>query len=214
MKNYFIKKGYSYNPNPVQYQDTAENALIYQVDVYRYAAQKILELELKRVLDVGCGLGLKLEKYILPTGAEITGVDLDETIKVCMSQHSFGHWVADNIECPHADLGQFFDLIICADVIEHLHNPDILFQYFKRWSSKDTKIILSTPERNLRRGSDHMGPPGNGAHVREWNAEEFQQYVQSQQLTIEDHRIVELATGMKCCQMIICSWLAKGKATD
>lgn len=38
----------------------------------------------------------------------------------------------------------------------------------------------------------HMGTPGNSTHVREWNGKEFQQYVESHKLNIEDHCIVEL----------------------
>ena len=163
-------------------------------------------MNLTTVLDIGCGYGLKLEKYILPTGAAITGVDRRDSIEFCMKRHAFGQWFVDDIENPDTDLRTPFDFIICADVIEHLHDPDTLFDYFRRWSHSNTRILLSTPERDLRRAPDDMGLPGNLAHVREWNGEEFQQYLRLQQLNIEDYRIVELKAGMKTCQLVLCSW--------
>lgn len=167
MKTYFIKYGYQCNLKPVQYQDTGEDAQIYQVDVYRYAADLISKLGLATVLDVGCGLGVKLKKFILPTGTAITGVGERDAIEFCKKQHKFGRWFVDDIENSYADLGSPFDFIICADVIEHLLDPDNLFSYFRRWSYPKTRILLSTPERDLRRGIDEMGPPGNRTHIRE-----------------------------------------------
>jgi SAM-dependent methyltransferase len=203
-RRYCVKRGYMCNLKPIQYQDTAENSLLYQVAAYQYAADHISNFD--TVLDVGCGCGLKLEKYILPTGAAITGVDTRDSIEFCAQKYAFGQWFVDDIERPVADFGTPFDFIICADVIEHLYDPDTLFNYFQRWSHSNTRMLISTPERDLRRGSDDMGPPANGAHVREWNSEEFQQYLRSQRLDIEDYRIVELTVGMKTCQLALCSW--------
>ncbi|MFC1575516.1 class I SAM-dependent methyltransferase [Gemmatimonadota bacterium] len=206
MKRYFIKRGYRRNRNPVQYQDSPEDALTYQIAVYRYAAQVIASQGFATVLDVGCGLGLKLGEFIVPTGASVTGVDARKTISICIERNAFGRWFADDIERPRADLGGPFDLIICADVIEHLRDPDTLFGYFRRWSHPKTHVLLSTPERDLRRGPDDMGPPGNPAHIREWNQEELRQYLESQGLTVLEHSIVELRTAMETCQLAFCSW--------
>ncbi len=206
MESYCIKTGYQCNLEPVEYDDTAEDSLIYQLDVYIYAAQQIAEHGYSRVLDVGCGCGMKLEKYIHPTGADITGVDGNHAISFCRENLNFGKWHIDNIEEPYADLGQPFDFIISADVVEHLIDPNTLFRYFRRWSHPETRMLISTPERDLRRGAEDMGPPGNGAHVREWSQDEFNRYLISRQLDVHHHKIVELKAGMACCQMALCSW--------
>ncbi|MFC1791945.1 hypothetical protein ACFL0I_05750, partial [Gemmatimonadota bacterium] len=73
-------------------------------------------------------------------------------------------------------------------------------------SHPKTHVLLSTPERDLRRGPDDMGPPGNPAHIREWNQEELRQYLESQGLTVLEHSIVELRTAMETCQLAFCSW--------
>lgn len=206
MKTYYIKPGYQCNLKPAVYQNSVEAALIYQLDVYRYAARLIEQQHITTVLDVGCGFGLKLREFISPTGAAIVGVDGPIPIDYCQKHLTFGRWFVDDVENPRADLGQYFDLIICADVIEHLIDPDTLFHYFRRWSHGTTRLVISTPERDLRRGLDHMGPPNNGAHVREWNQNEFSLYLTSHNLLIEDHCIVDLREGMKTCQLALCSW--------
>ena len=206
MNAYSIKPGYQINLQPKKYEDTFEDSDIYQVDVYCYAAEVVQRFACKRVLDVGCGVGNKLAKYLLPTGVDITGVDEKYGITLCRETHLFGNWVEDNIEEPSADLGGKFDFIISADVIEHLIDPDALLKYFKLWSNESTKILVSTPERDLRRGVNDLGPPGNGAHVREWNNREFISYLESRGLKVTENHIVELKSGMVCCQMVLCRW--------
>jgi hypothetical protein len=38
-------------------------------------------------------------------------------------------------------------------------------------------LVISTPERNRMRGEKDFGPPENTAHYREWNEQEFKEYV-------------------------------------
>ncbi len=209
MNTYYIKNGYRINDSPKVYVDSEEDALTYQVDVYRYAADILHKEELSSVLDVGCGLGLKLREFILPLGVRITGVDMRESIDVCWASHDFGRWICDDIEHPGPSLGEKFDLIISADVVEHLMNPDALFDYLRACSHPDTLMLISTPDRDLRRGVDDMGPPGNPAHVQEWNSPEFRCYLEARGLRIIEHRIVDLRQGMATCQLALCEWQDK-----
>ena len=206
MNTYCIKDGYRTNDNPKVYVDSEEDALTYQVDVYRYAADILVKEQLSSVLDVGCGLGLKLREFILPLNVSITGVDMRESIDACRASHDFGRWICDDIEHPGFSLEQKVDLIISADVVEHLINPDALFDYLRACSHPDTLMVISTPDRDLRRGVDDMGPPGNPAHVREWNSLEFKCYLETRGLRIIQHRIVNLRQGMATCQLALCEW--------
>ena len=206
VKKYFLKDGYRCNPNPVQYMDSPEDSIIYQLDVYRYAAKLIGDVGAGSVVDVGCGVGRKLERFIAPLGVRIYGIDSVESIAQCRNSFGFGEWIADDIESPTCQPMQAADVIICSDVVEHLIDPDRLFDYFRRWSHEKTRLVISTPDRDLRRGPDDMGPPGNGAHVREWNSREFRLYLEERGLDVCDHQIVELLAGMRTCQLAMCSW--------
>jgi hypothetical protein len=78
-------------------------------------------------------------------------------------------------------------------------------------SHQRTQVVLSTPERDLRRGRDHMGPPDNSSHVREWNAAEFSAYLQSRGFVIRSESIVDLCLGMHTCQMVVGGFREVGK---
>jgi SAM-dependent methyltransferase len=193
MENYYIKTNYNCNfdskGDAVPYLDTYKNSLIFQYDVYEYAKNVILKNNLTNILDVGCGLGAKLNELIYPVCKDIVGIDTKHSIDACRKKYSFGQWFIDDIENPSLKLDRTFDLIISSDVIEHLVDPDKLLEYIERFSHKDTCIILSTPERDLLRGSNSNGPPSNESHVREWNKSEFNNYLGSKNYRIKDHFI-------------------------
>jgi hypothetical protein len=93
------------------------------------------------------------------------------------------------------------DLVVCADVIEHVLDPDELVEFIHAMNPR--YVIFSTPERDLVYSpEDHrrFGPPRNFGHLREWNFQEFRKYI-SQQFHIIDHMITN---RMQCTQMIVC----------
>ena len=96
---------------------------------------------------------------------------------------------------------QGYDLVICADVIEHLVDPDELLGFIERCQPK--VIVLSTPDRNKMRPDTRGGPPSNFCHVREWAWDEFFYY-------IGDHfKILEhISFGYQ--QYIVCEPYASG----
>lgn len=202
LERYFIKAGYRINSNPRGYRDTLEDSVRYQADVYRHAGELSRRLRARSVLDIGCGLATKLMEYVHPHCDAITGVDDAATIAVCEERYKAGRWLAGDVEDPDFSLEGPFDLIISADVIEHLRDPDRLLDIIRAASHDATEVILSTPERDRRRGPGDMGPPGNWAHVREWNAEEFCAYLGSRGFSIRETRIVDLCEGMPTCQMV------------
>jgi cyclopropane fatty-acyl-phospholipid synthase-like methyltransferase len=202
--DYCIKPGYRINTKPAAYLDTLEDSRTYQLDVYRFAVEVAQSHGTKSVLDIGCGLGTKLQELLAPVVGRSVGVDCEQSIEQCQQLHPAGEWRCDDIEAPRADLGDPFDLIVSADVIEHLIDPDKLLAYVRRNATAQTLVILSTPERDLRRGSDSMGPPGNRAHVREWNQAEFAEYLRSRGFRILVHRIMDLRAGMRTCQTVLC----------
>lgn len=217
VKNYFIKEGYTINSNPIPFFDNIKYAAIFQYDVYKYAQTLIEECNLKTVLDVGCGTGVKLKTLIQPVCNDITGIDTEHAIELCKSRFSFGTWIVIDIESnPTLQLNKGFDLIIVSDIIEHLKDPDILVTFIKRNAKKNTFILFSTPERDLARGKRSFGPPENVSHVREWNMKELNIYISNSGFTILKHFLVEdckkrfyypilkLFKNYNTCQVLLC----------
>lgn len=201
MDKWCIKDGYRINEvsnsDASLYIDTFECSRDFQTEVYKYARRIIIKYRLKTILDVGCGIGLKLKKTMFPfvsqhkiNNKDIVGIDnSNSNIEICKSL-GFGLWYIDDIENPKLNLRKKFDLIISADVIEHLFDPDKLLEYIKRHCHENTQIIISTPERGLLRGITHNGPPA-GHHIREWNKNEFHKYIVSRDFVIHNHFLVD-----------------------
>lgn len=189
------------NENPRFYNDSLEDSSYYQLDVYEYTASLFGQNSISSVLDLGCGMATKLRDYIRPHCTDITGIDSEHAISQCRVLYDFGSWHTADLEDNSYVLPRSYDLIICADVIEHLKNPDSLLRIIKSGSHPGTVVVLSTPERDLRRGFGDMGPPQNTAHVREWNEDEFRAYLADRGFTIEHYDIVHLCKDLKTCQL-------------
>ena len=185
-----IKPGYQCNTDTtiqLSATNTIEASEIYQYAVYEKARDIILENRFKSVIDLGCGMGIKLEELIRPVCSDITGVDNYETIDKCKRLHSFGNWYACNLSAPELNIDRKYDLIIASDVIEHLSDPDQFMSLIERITDTDSIVILSTPERDLRCGSQHYGPSENITHIREWNFYEFKEYIKGRGFDLIEH---------------------------
>ena len=178
MKKYFIKEGYKHRSKYHHYDDTKEEDY-YQDEVYKKAKEILEEKGYNSVLDIGCGSGFKLIKYFDKN--ETVGLELENNLEFLNKKYPNKKWIKSDFE---SFLKEDCELIICSDVIEHLVDPDILFNFINKINYKH--VVISTPERDIVRGLNDMGPPNNPAHVREWNKKEFSNYV-SNFIKIEDH---------------------------
>jgi len=198
IEKYFIKDDYVPNKEAVtrdevsgkQYwsKSSIYSSYYYQFSVYQYAKKLIQEKRVEEVIDVGCGTGTKLALIHndLPE-VNFVGIDRKAAIDYCKKHYSFGNWYVDDIENPDKSLGDIkAKLVICSDVIEHLLNPDLLLSYLKKKVTIDGYILLSTPERDIMRGKSCTTSP-NKFHIREWNYEEFENYLLYSGFHIVEH---------------------------
>ena len=208
---YCIEYGYECNldtnGNPFPYEDDIYNSMHYQVAVYEFAAKVIKHYDIENVLDIGCGFGLKLIKHIFPICGKVTGMDLKFSIDFCKEFLHLGsvNWIQENVENPCVVFDDKFDLIIASDIVEHLMNPDNLFEYIRCHSHPNTFVIISTPERDAVRGKSDTGPSPNRAHVREWNQAEFEMYIRKSNFTIFESFLVKdiYFSKIETCQTLL-----------
>lgn len=190
----------SYRPNPVATTRDTERADVYwntkrkkaagayQYPVYRYCMDVIRNRNMSSLTDIGCGYGTKL-RVINDRFPElsISGVDQPSAIDECRRQFGFGKWYSDDLENPAIDFDRIkADLVVCADVIEHVTNPDAVLKYLANSTSENGLIVISTPDRE-RMYRKRSASPRNPDHVREWSATEFRDYLESRGFIIHEH---------------------------
>lgn len=178
-KNYFIKEGYEVRLENEEHDDRHYKDK-WQKEVYEFAKKIFVENNFHKVIDVGTGSAYKFMKHF--ESYETVGIELPIMIPFLQKHYPDRTWKI-NMD-PITD----FDMIICADVIEHMIDPDVLLDFFVKCGSK--MIVLSTVDRDLfyHHPELHMGPPQNWSHVREWNMKELNDYIGSK-FTIIDHFI-------------------------
>ncbi len=128
-------------------------------EVYERAVDKALSA--RTVFDIGCGSGFRLMKHF--TDIRRVGFDLEPTVSFLKNRYPHRDW---RISSPGETIRKSADIVICADVVEHIPDPDLLVDFLAGLRFK--KLVLSTPDRGLIYDCDHSGPRLNPHHCREW----------------------------------------------
>lgn len=188
-----VKEQYIHQPSPVPYDDRDETDS-WQREVYLNALSIARSNNLSKIVDFGCGSGYKLMKYF--EEFETVGIEIDPALTHLRQTLPERKWLDGTV--IHPDLFEG-DLVVCADVLEHLLEPDYLLRAFS--ASNAPVFVLSTPTVELlsERGiSPRWGPPSNPSHVFEWSSSEFFSLI-SDHLDVVAHSIVNLKQGTQMC---------------
>lgn len=196
----------------------------WQHHVYEWAARLGREHGLRSVLDLGCGVATKTAIHLVPVFDEVVGMDQASALRVAITRGVRARLVEVDLERADVSLGRCFDMIVCADVIEHLVEPQSMLDLIRHHSNPDTLIVFSTPERDRERGRDCRAS-NKPEHVREWSRAEFRRYLGSRGFSVrrsrllpkdasdpEAHRESEIQFRLRnqersglCCQAWLCS---------
>lgn len=75
------------------------------------------------VLDLGCGMGEPIARYLIDQGCQVVGVDSSPTlIELCRTRFPQAEWLVDDMR--HVDLRRRFDGIVAWDSFFHLSMDD------------------------------------------------------------------------------------------
>lgn len=126
----------------------------------------------KRILEIGCGSGYGSE-YLAENGvAKITAFDIDPAaISFAIKNSS-----RENIKFAEGDaetliLGEYYDVVLSFEVIEHLKQPEKLIELGKKGIKKGGVFILSTPNKTY--SILDGGKPSNPYHIYEYYPNEL-----------------------------------------
>ncbi len=182
-----IHPHYRHRPDPAHFDDRSMRDE-WQNAVYSYARDFTRDRDIRRVVDFGCGSGYKLMKYF--AGFETVGYELEPSLSHLLETYPGRTWQKASLD------GRFTgDLLICADVIEHLADPTVLMEKIKRGPLQT--VILSTPALEIlaeRGESPRLGPPDNESHVNEWTTREFRDFC-AIHLNVIEHLVIDARQG-------------------
>jgi 2-polyprenyl-3-methyl-5-hydroxy-6-metoxy-1,4-benzoquinol methylase len=122
----------------------------------------------RRILDAGCGIGYGSNILAAAGGAAVVGVDL--SAPVIEAARSGAHpavalEVGDVASLDFDD--DSFDLVVCFEVIEHVQQPERVFDELARVLAPDGLLLVSSP-------NPRAYVPGNPHHVHEFLPEELE----------------------------------------
>lgn len=104
-------------------------------------------------LDIGCADGYFTKKYLEKyPDTEGFGVDLSDIVISQINDPKFV--VADCYHLPY--LNDYFDLVHCAEVLEHLERPTEALREMKRVLKKGGQIVLTTPYKEQPLYEEHL----------------------------------------------------------
>jgi 2-polyprenyl-3-methyl-5-hydroxy-6-metoxy-1,4-benzoquinol methylase len=160
----------------------------YQWYAYRRAARLARTARVRTVVDVGCGVGTKLDEFF-GDGFNVFGLDQPFEVEKARELGLRGTFLPSDIEHddPPSGVPHPADFIIASDIIEHFVDPDRLIAYIRRLCGPTTLVVITTPERLALYGASNVTPE-NTKHVREWSFDELEHYVNGSGFDVREHR--------------------------
>jgi GT2 family glycosyltransferase/tetratricopeptide (TPR) repeat protein/SAM-dependent methyltransferase len=105
----------------------------------------------RAVLDIGCGAGRLGEAVKARQEARVTGIELDRSA-ANLARGRLDHVLVGDVEQMELPFEpQSFDTVVCADVLEHLHEPGQLLRRIRTWLKPGGWVVASIP--NVRHHS-------------------------------------------------------------
>lgn len=194
---YFLPADYRENPARTfvpdgEYWNDDRIAASYHFQYYAYAQAAALfrRQGYESVIDVGCGAATKLAAFFGEIADTIHMVDQPGSERVASNILPGAAFTGADLETP-PPMDTRFDLVLCMDVLEHLADPDPLARWLHERVSDRGRLVLSTPDRDVRRGVGCRTSP-NPLHVREWSSPELRAYLADRGFEVVDQRNLPL----------------------
>ena len=121
-----------------------------------------------RVLEFGCATGYMSEVLKNELGCTVTGVEISPEAAELAEQHTERVIVGDAEKIDYAAelAGEEFDVVLFADVLEHLKRPGDVLRRVRPFVAENGSVIASIP--NVAHGSVRLALLGGEFRYRDW----------------------------------------------
>jgi 2-polyprenyl-3-methyl-5-hydroxy-6-metoxy-1,4-benzoquinol methylase len=121
-----------------------------------------------RVLEFGCATGYMSEVLKNRLGCTVVGVEIDRDAAALAEQHTERVIVGDAEKIDYAAelAGEEFDVVLFADVLEHLKEPADVLRRVKPFVAENGVVVASIP--NIAHASVRLALLGGEFRYREW----------------------------------------------
>jgi methionine biosynthesis protein MetW len=100
------------------------------------------------VLDVGCATGNLGEALIKQKNCKVDGMETNPKAAQAAKQRGYGNVFDVNLDYQLNSLTGLenkYDVIVCADVLEHLVSPETALHYLQKFLKPGGKVVISFP---------------------------------------------------------------------
>ena len=121
-----------------------------------------------RVLEFGCATGYMSEVLKNRLGCTVVGIEIDRDAAAIAEQHTERVIVGDAEKIDYAAelAGEEFDVVLFADVLEHLKEPADVLRRVRPFVAENGVVVASIP--NIAHASVRLALLGGEFRYREW----------------------------------------------
>ncbi|MBI3666537.1 MAG: methyltransferase domain-containing protein [Acidobacteria bacterium] len=121
----------------------------YEYRAYPHSGQFVIREYFRRrpparVLELGCADG-RLASELISAGHTVVGIESDARAAAQAAARGVSVLCADPEVCDFQELKQEFDVLVAADVLEHLRHPEAVLAQAARLLRADGEVILAVP---------------------------------------------------------------------
>lgn len=156
------------------------------------------------VLDIGCGMGEPMARYLIERGCHITGIDAAPTmIRLCRERFPSHEWsVADMRD---SDLGRTFHGLLAWNSFFHLERDHQrrMFPFFARHAAASAALMFTSGDKESEAIGSYCGEPLYHASLE---PDEYQQLLAQNGFEL----VAYVAGDPSCAHHTV--WLAQSSA--
>ena len=145
------------------------------------------------ILDIGCGSGEPIARYLIEAGHELAGVDSSETmIALCRERFPAQSWTVADMRC--LDLGRRFNGILAWDSFFHLTQDDqkAMFAIFAAHVVEGGALMFTSgPRAGEAIGSFH----GEPLYHASLDPEDYRRLLAAHSFDVIDHSAEDATCG-------------------